>query len=151
VVPPIDTFFQIMVNIEDDSPELVQFWAAQQSSNSRGGLYYYTGSSPQGAFSRALWAVDLDIPNGFALKVDAHIPGSSQPQNRTARARYLITSANANPDVVMITHQRAASQWVTLGTFPFRAGRFQVELTDETGEPAGTRVIVADAVRWTNA
>ena len=46
------------------------------------------------------------------------------------------------------SQQLGQSQWVTLGTFPFRPGTFEVRLTDETGEPRGTKIVVADAIRW---
>ena len=136
-----------------DNPQLVQYWGTIQSGtpHSIGGIYYYTYSSQQGAFSTATWNANLDVPVGTQCKVEAFIPGSSQPQNRTARARYEITNIGVvGRNVVTISQQLATSQWVTLGVFPFRPGTFSVRVTDETGEPTGSRIVVADAVRWTN-
>ena len=140
-------------NVVDDNPQLAQFWGTIRSGtpHSIGGIYYYTYNSQQGAFSTATWHANLDVPVGTQCKVDAFIPGSSQPQNRTAQAQYEITNIGVvGRSVVTISQQLTTSQWVTLGVFPFRAGAFSVRLTDETGEPNASRVIVADAVRWTN-
>lgn len=141
-------------NVVSDAPQFTDFWAAIRSGtpHSIGGTYYYTYNSQQGAFSTATWNATLNVPQGTICKVEAHIPGSSAPQNRTARARYQISNIGiVGVSEVVISQQLAQSQWVTLGTFPFREGNFSVRLTDETGEPRGSRIVVADAVRWTTA
>jgi hypothetical protein len=140
-------------NVVVDNPQLVQFWGTIQSGtpHSIGGIYYYTYNSQQGAFSTATWNANLDVPLGTQCKVEAFIPGSSQPQNRTAQARYEVSNSGVvGRNVVTISQQLTTSQWVTLGVFPFRAGTFSVRLTDETGEPNASRIVAADAIRWTN-
>jgi hypothetical protein len=137
-------------NIVDDRPTLSNFWAPIQSgtAHSIGGVYYYTYNSQTGASSTAVWRAQLNVPEGTQCRVDAFIPGSSAPQNRTAGARYQIFNAGFISANVVRSQQLAQSQWVTLGTFPFRTGTFEVHLTDETGEPRASRIVVADAVRW---
>ncbi len=144
----------VQKNVVSDNPQLTDFWGALRSGvpHSIGGIYYYTYNSQLGAFSTATWSANLSVPLGTQCKVEAHIPGSSQPANRTAQAKYEITNSGVvGRNMVTINQQLATSQWVTLGVFPFREGTFSVRLTDETGEPRGARIIVADAVRWTNA
>jgi hypothetical protein len=140
-------------NIVDDSPRLIDFWQAVNSGvpHSIGGVYYYTYNSQQGAVSTAIWQAQLNVTVGTQCRVDAHIPGSAQPQNRTAGARYQVFNAGFISANVVRNQQLATSQWVNLGTFPFRPGTFEVHLTDETGEPTGSRIVVADAVRWVSA
>jgi hypothetical protein len=138
-------------NVVSDTPQLTDFWGAIRSGtpHSVGGIYYYTYNSQQGSFSTATWNATLDVAQGSQCRVDAFIPGSSQPQNRTAQAKYEITNSGVvGRNMVTISQQLATSQWVTLGVFPFRAGTFSVRLVDETGEPTGSRIVVADAVRW---
>jgi hypothetical protein len=138
-------------SIVNDSPQLADFWGALRSGepHSIGGIYYYTYNSQQGAFSTATWSTTLNVPLGTQCKVEAFIPGSSQPQNRTALAKYAISNSGVvGQNLVTISQQFAQSQWVSLGVFPFREGTFSVRLTDETGEPRGTRIVVADAIRW---
>jgi hypothetical protein len=139
-------------SVVNDAPQFTDFWAAIRSGapHSIGGIYYYTYNSQQGAFSTATWNATLNVPQGTQCKVEAYIPGSSAPQNRTARAKYQVSNIGiVGVSEVVISHQLAQSQWVTLGTFPFREGSFSVRLLDETGEPRGSRIVVADAVRWT--
>jgi hypothetical protein len=142
-------------NVVAASPQLVDYWGVIHSGepHSVGGTYYYTYSSQQGAFSTATWTANLDVPLGTRCNVEAFIPGSSFPQNRTAQARYQIGywGVDRNLAVATVNQQLPTSQWVTLGTFPFRPGTFQVRLTDETGEPNATRVVVANAIRWVSA
>jgi hypothetical protein len=137
-------------SIVDDRPTLSGPWGAIQSGapHSIGGVYYYTYNSQTGAVSTAVWRAQLNVPQGTQLRVDAHIPGASAPQNRTAGARYQVFNAGFITNSVVKSQQLAQSQWVTLGTFPFRPGTFEVRLTDETGEPRGSKIVVADAIRW---
>ena len=68
---------------------------------------------------------------------------------RTAKATYQVTVAGSDPPTLKQVDQAVTfSGWVDLGTFSLPAN-YKVVLTDETGEPAGSRSIVANAVRLT--
>jgi hypothetical protein len=141
-------------NVVNDSPQLVGYWEPRTSGSpntSIGPGYFLTYNSQQGSFSTATWTSNLDVANGTQCKVEAHIPGTATPQARTARATYLVSNSGVvGQSQVTISQQVTTSQWVTLGVFPFRAGNFSVRLTDQTGEPTQSHVVVADAVRWTS-
>lgn len=137
--------------ILNDSPQLTDIWYRYNlpEPSSIGGFYFYTYNSQQGAFSTATWRSTLNLPGTTTCRVDAFIPGAAVPANRTARARYMVSNTGfTSPTPVTISQQIGTSQWVTLGNFPFVSGIWEVRLTDETGEPQATKVIVADAVRW---
>jgi hypothetical protein len=152
VVPTLST-----VPIEIGIPN---FWPSvnpggwEGRSNQTDGFYWLTYSSQRVVSSTAMWTTTLtNVSSDRPLKVDAYIPGSSQPERRTANARYEIVHAGG---VAIAT----ADQRVATGTFiplvdprypdgyPFYTGTFQIRLTDVTGEPTGERAIVAIGIRY---
>jgi hypothetical protein len=88
---------------------------------------------------------------GRSYRVEVFLPrqNSAGSLPRTTHAVYQIAEPGLTGVPVRsiaISQRVSESGWVSLGTFSFLS-RFQVTLTDATGEPAGTRSVVADAVR----
>jgi hypothetical protein len=117
---------------------------------SLGARYYSADNQQQGFSEETLWTTNLPIRERQDLRVDAFIPGAAQPAARTAQAVYEVTHADGTA-LVKVSQRLAASAWVNLGTFTFENGMASVHLTNETGEPAATTEVVANAVRWANA
>ena len=74
-----------------------------------------------------------------------YIPGGT---NRTTSAHYYLR--HEGEVVEFKIDQRAkAGQWVSLGTYTFNANDTEfVHLEAATSEPAGTRTVGFDAVKW---
>jgi hypothetical protein len=115
-----------------------------------GTRYYSADNQQQGWSEETLWSTNLPIRERQDLRVDVFIPGAAQPATRTAQAVYEVTHADGTA-LVKISQQQAASAWVNLGTFTFENGTATLHLTNETGEPAGTTEVIANAARWANA
>lgn len=134
----------------DRTPDLTGYWERRSGNGSLDGDYYLTYNRTTGVASTATWRITLpqNPPRGLC-RVEALIPGSTQPGLRTARAVYRVENSGfVGTREVPISQQLTRAQWVSLGEHPFRAGTWRVTLTDETGEPRSSRVLVADAVRW---
>jgi hypothetical protein len=115
-----------------------------------GTRYFAADNQEQGWSEEVLWATNLPIRERQDLRVDVYIPGAANPKTRTAQAVYEVTHADGTA-LIKVSQQQATSAWITLGTFSFQNGMATVHLTNETGEPAGEKEVVANAVRWFNA
>lgn len=115
-----------------------------------GTVYYVADNQEEGWSEETLWTTNLPIRDRQDLRVDIYIPGAADPSARTAQAIYEVTHADGTA-LVKISQHRAVSGWVNLGTFTFNNGTATVHLTNETGEPAGDKEVVANAARWANA
>jgi hypothetical protein len=91
----------------------------------------------------ARWTPALPRPAHYEVLV--YIPGGT---NRTSSAHYYLR--HEGEVVEFKIDQRAkAGQWVSLGTYTFNANNTEfVHLDAVTGEPAGTRTVGFDAVKW---
>jgi hypothetical protein len=137
------------VHVEDSHP-VIHFSTYVAFGQAVGGGYYATDNQEQGYSDETVWTQNLSLDTRTQLRVSAFLPGSSQPETRTRHAVYEITHADGAA-VVEVSQQRAASGYVSLGVYAFTAGSASVRLTNETGEPAGTTEVVANAMLWTNA
>jgi hypothetical protein len=91
----------------------------------------------------ARWTPNLPKPGHYEVFV--YIPGGT---NRTTTAHYYLKHEG---DIVefKINQRAKAGQWVSLGTYTFNANDTEfVHLDAVTGEPAGTRTVGFDAVKW---
>ncbi len=109
--------------------------------------YYGQGGRSRWTYNRAgYWARWIPaLPKLGHYEVFVYVPSGT---NRTTAAHYYLRHEG---DVVEFTiNQRAkAGQWVSLGTFTFNAdGTEFVHLEAATSEPAGTRTVGFDAVKW---
>jgi hypothetical protein len=143
-VPP--TAANALVN---GTPVLTETWARNMSSEAIGGVYYGSLNTASGARNTATWSGTL--PAAGSYRVEVFIPRQPVPSvaPRTAKATYQITVAGAEqPALKQVDQAVTFSGWVDLGTYSLPA-EYRVVLTDETGETAGTRSVVANAVRLT--
>ena len=108
------------------------------------GLEIWTASAGSIADASAAWTGSL-LDATTAWKVEAYIPNN---HNTTASAHYhLAGAATADTTVNQSTHPAA---WVTLGSVcASDGGEITVSLDNATGEPPGSKQVVADAVRFT--
>jgi hypothetical protein len=135
--------------IVNSTPALRDWWSRIAFSEAVGGVYYATYNRSQGAESAATWSGSLPSSNLYKLEVFIPRQQSLSSVPRTNRAVYQIVTDGPSGQVLRTVNQQVnASQWVELGTFSFENG-YRVILTDETGEPRGTRGVVANAIRLT--
>jgi hypothetical protein len=129
-------------------PTLQGGWVQNAFAEAIGGTYFATFNTNQGVAARATWSGTL--PASGRYRVEAFIPRQRQGFTpRTERATYRIGGSELQSDAVQrISQNLATSSWVDLGTYNFGAN-YQVVLTDETGEPAFTRSVIANAIRLT--
>jgi len=135
--------------VVNSAPVLTEAWARNTSSEAIGGVYYGSFNTASGAKNTATWTGTLPAAGNY--RVEVFIP--RQPVRavapRTAKATYQITVAGSDqPTLKQVDQAVTFSGWVDLGTFPLPA-TYKIVLTDETGEPAGSRSVVANAVRLT--
>jgi hypothetical protein len=135
--------------VVSSTPALVEGWSRITFSEAVGGVYYATYNTLRGPVSTATWSGAL--PASGSYKVEIFIP--RQPSTgsvpRTNRAVYQIDTGGPEGQVLRTASQQVvSSQWIELGTFTLN-GSYRIVLTDETGEPRGTRSVVANAVRLT--
>jgi hypothetical protein len=136
-------------SITDSKPQLTQGWKRITFPEAIGGTYYSTFNTLQGVEDSATWTGS--VPRDGSYRVEVFIPRPTNPgfAGRTRRARYqLFEGAFGNVRTANVDQEVSRSQWVSLGTFAFQGG-YRILLTDETGEPKGTRSVVANAVRLT--
>jgi hypothetical protein len=147
--PPAET-------IINTTPTVTGNWTRSSYSDARGGFYYSALNTQIGVGTAAppevIWSGNL--PAGAKrYRVDVYIPvqpGGRRP--RTDSARYYIiynTGGSIGPVVRFISQQVRSSQWVTLETVDFSnsGGRYAISLGAATNEAAGTKSVVANAVR----
>jgi lysozyme len=103
---------------------------------------YTTASSDEVSFGH--W--ELVLAEAGRYRVEVSTPA---PYARSTRARYVVTAAGAEHELVL--DQAASSGWQVLGELDFAAGGAQsIHLGDNTGEAAGDEIqLVFDAVRLT--
>jgi hypothetical protein len=135
--------------VVNSTPALTEGWARNTSSEAIGGVYYGSFNTERGAKNTATWSGTLPAAGNFRVEVfiPQQPPRSVAP--RTSRATYQITVAGSEqPTLKSIGQAVTFSGWVELGTYSLPVN-YKVLLTDETGEIANTRSVVANAVRLT--
>jgi hypothetical protein len=133
--------------VVNSTPVLREGWVQRTFNEAIGGTYYATFNTFNAPVSSATWTGNVTAPGRY--KIEAFIP--RQPAAGVARtnsAAYQIVTdgAAASQTVARISQVVQTSQWVDLGTYEFQQ-TYRVVLTDQTGEPQGTRSIIANAVR----
>jgi hypothetical protein len=142
----------VPVNVVNSFPGIhfASFLPSGNPPTAVGAGFFVADNRQQGFSAETLWTTNLPIRSRQQIRVEANIPGTTDPTTRTVQARYEIAHADGTA-VVQVNQQTATSVWVTLGEFEFENGTTSVHLTNETGEPTGTTEIVANAIRWSNA
>jgi hypothetical protein len=133
--------------VTNSSPALHSYWQRNSASDAIGGFYYATYNTSSGTDSTATWSGSLPRPGNY--RVEIYI--TSRPPNtipRTNSANYFVTTSTARSAPLSLNQAVSSAQWLTLGTFSF-GDRYEITLVDQTGEPTGTRSVVANAVRLT--
>lgn len=134
--------------IVSSRPTLRGGWIQNAFAEAIGGTYFATFNTNQGVAATATWSGTL--PASGRYRVEAFIPRQRQGFTpRTERATYRIGAADLQGDAVQrISQNLTTSSWVDLGTYNLGTS-YQVVLTDETGETAFSRSVIANAVRLT--
>ncbi len=138
---------EVIVDSEGTDPAQGRFRKARSDLWFRAPVGYrgrtlYTATSPQVLQVWAEWRPRL--PADGLYEVFAFVP---REHATTRSARYLVVHDGGRTEVV-VDQSAHYDAWVSLGTFPFRAGtRGYVRLTDVTGEEEA-REIAFDAIRW---
>lgn len=135
--------------IVNSAPVLSSGWYHNRFAEVPGGAYYSTFNTLQAPVSTATWSGSVPAPGNY--QVEVFIPRQPTPGSaaRTNRASYQIFSAGiVGASVRTVNQQVGASQWVSLGLFPFQ-NSYRIVLTDLTGEAQATRSVVANAIRLT--
>jgi hypothetical protein len=138
--------------LENNTPTLTGNWTRNSSSEAQGGSYFSALNADGGAANPPLSTWSGNVPPGGKLyRVEVFIPvQSSGLLPRTHSARYVIVSSpDGAPISKVISQQVTSSQWVALDVvdFGFSRGGYAILLGADTSEPAGTRSVVANAVR----
>jgi hypothetical protein len=135
--------------IVNSNPSLNQGWASRSFSEAIGGVYFATFNTQTTPQSTATWEGTLPAAGNYTVEVFLPRPRPGTTVPRTQSATYQIQLGGvANPATKQISQAVTTSQWVSLGSFSFTT-TYRIVLTDATGEPAGTRSVVANAVRLT--
>jgi hypothetical protein len=136
--------------IVSSRPTLRGGWLQYAFAEAIGGTYFATFNRQTGVTSTATWTGTL--PSAGRYRLEVFIPRQRQGFTpRTERATYRLGGADPQAQALpRISQNVATSQWVDLGVYSFGT-TFEVTLTDETGEPALSRSVVANAIRLTPA
>jgi hypothetical protein len=107
--------------------------------------YYRTNTTDNGV--QASWVTTSVVPGVY--KVYAFIPeqppGVTTP--RTQQAQYSIWT-DTSWQTRVVNQSIYTNTWVLLGTFRIPAAQAQVALSANTGEAVGTRLVMADAIKF---
>jgi hypothetical protein len=126
------------------NPSLHSGWSTRTSLEAMGGSYAGTANTQDLPDSSAVWSGNVPVPGVYEISawLPVSLPGSLP---RTAHATYGtgVGALVAHPPVSQVM---TASGWIVVGKAAF-SGNYNVMLDDRTGEPAGTRSIVANAIR----
>jgi hypothetical protein len=138
-------------SIVDSKPQLTQGWTQNASPEAIGGTYYSTFNTLRGVEDSATWTGNVSRDGSYRVEVYLPRPTSPGFAGRTRRAQYQVfEGAFGNVRTATVDQEVTQGRWVSIGTFAFQGG-YRILLTDETGEPKGTRSVVANAVRLTPA
>jgi hypothetical protein len=134
--------------VTNDAPALQNYWNRVTSPDSVGGSFYATYNSAQGTSSTATWSGNL--PSAGTYRIEVFIPRQGAPAYppRTSAATYVVYDSGGRALTYRLSHQANSSQWFPLATVSLGT-TYRVILYDQTGEPTGSRSVVADAVRLT--
>jgi len=134
--------------ITNSTPALQNYWNRVSFSEAIGGTYYATYNSAQGVSSTATWAGSL--PSAGTYRIEVFIPRLSSPSStpRTNAATYIVVDSSGRALTYRLSHNVNSSQWLPLTTVNL-GSTYQIILYDQTGEPTGTKSVVANAVRLT--
>jgi hypothetical protein len=132
--------------IESGQPTLVGDWVKIAAADAIGGEYFAVENQAAAPVKTATWRGGL--PGSGLYRVEVFIPALQEGATpRTERATYTVSTTVAESQAVRVSQNVTTSQWVPLGTFALGA-QYEVVLTDETGETAFTRSVVANAIRF---
>jgi len=117
-----------------------RYWRRVESGYD-GGQDWTMATAAENAANYGIWRLDFERAGSYSIAV--HLDGVGQSN----QAAYKIRHAGITDTVII--DQSAGDGWVSLGRFEFAAGPGQeVELGDNTGEPAGSMKEVSfDAIR----
>jgi hypothetical protein len=139
--------------VDDSDPNFVKFGPQQWWYTSNGTAFNYYGgamtwtgnvtSNPPVNYAR--WLLPLTATLPMTYQVYAFIPRYNAT---TSNARYQVVVGGVTTTVA-ISQNRYHAEWVSLGTYFFPAtGPHFVQLTDVTGERAGSRRVGFDALAF---
>src|SRR4051794_40738183 len=134
--------------VTNSTPALQNYWNRVTQADAVGGYYYATYNSAQGVSSTATWSGNL--PSAGTYRIEVFIPRQSAPANppRTSGATYQVYDSSGRALTFRLNQQVNSSQWFPLGNFNLGSS-YRVVLLDQTGEPTGSRSVVANAIRLT--
>jgi hypothetical protein len=124
------------------------YWNRVTDSQAVGGSFFATFNTAQGISSTATWSGNL--PSAGTYRIEVFIPRQTPPFNppRTNAATYVVYDSGGQALTRRLTHNVNSSQWLPLTTVNLGTN-YRVILYDQTGEPTGSRSVVADAIRLT--
>jgi hypothetical protein len=122
-----------------------------------GGHTYYTFTTDRVAESTHNASWTPTIPTTGVYRIYAAVPqGCDLPGQPTKQPEYVISHASGETRIRPVLGQGTPEQWVSLGTYTFRADdpkeKRQIRLSDLTGEPYSTdparqKIIFFDAIK----
>ena len=108
-----------------------------------GGSMRYTGNECSRTTNYVIWRPILPVAGDWEVFV--YVPGNYAT---TTCARYMVNAASVC-GVRTVNQYSISNAWVSIGTYRFNAGNGgYVRLDDRTGEPANTRKVGVDAVKF---
>jgi hypothetical protein len=136
--------------IVSSQPALQGEWERITLAEAIGGVYFSAENQAAAPVNTATWTGGL--PAAGQYRVEAFIPAPQEgAAPRTENATYLVSGGLTDTQRVRgVSQNVTTSQWLDLGTFTLGTS-YEIVLTDETGEPAFTRSVVANALRFTPA
>jgi hypothetical protein len=134
--------------IVNSNPSLNRGWQSRTFAEAIGGSYFATFNTQSTAESTASWEGTLPAAGNYTVEVFIPRPRPGTTVPRTQSATYQIFVGGVVVATKQISQAVTTSQWVSLGSFSF-TNSYRIVLSDVTGEPTGTRSVVANAVRLT--
>jgi hypothetical protein len=147
-----DRIDSLRLTIDDVSPTgfarkgPAENWSTAQTGY--GGQAVITKNETTSSKNSATWT--LTIPDAGLYRAYAYIPAkvAEIPLPYTGAAHYEIRLPSGGK-AVKASQAASEGAWLNLGEFYVETGQtVTIQLYDQTGEPAGTKTVIFDAVQW---
>ncbi len=127
----------------NDSPAVSGGWQRVPAATAVGGVCYMARNHLGGTKETASWS--LQAPAAGDYQIQVYVPPMEGQPPPTRNATYVISRGHGG--LIRDRVDQSLAGWQSLGLFRLAKGGVSLTLTDRTGEPEGSRSVVANAAK----